>query len=52
VLVLVAVLALFHLGNAAVLPLYGLAVVAAKQGEPASFAAMTIVIAQAVTISP
>jgi MFS family permease len=49
-LVLAAALALFHLGNAAMLPLYGLAVVATKQGEPASFVAMTIVIAQAVMI--
>ena len=32
------------------LPLYGLAVVAAKQGDPASFVAMTIVVAQAVMI--
>ena len=30
---------LFHLGNAAMLPLYGLAVVAAKQGDPAEFVA-------------
>jgi MFS family permease len=32
-LVLAAALALFHLGNGAMLPLYGLAVVAAKQGN-------------------
>jgi MFS family permease len=49
-LVLAAALGLFHLGNAAMLPLYGLAVVAAKQGDAASFVAMTIVIAQAVMI--
>ena len=49
-LVLAAALALFHLGNAAMLPLYGLAVVAAKQGDPAGFVAVTIVIAQAVMI--
>ena len=49
-LVLAAALALFHLGNGAMLPLYGLAVVANKQGDPASFVAMTIVIAQAVMI--
>jgi MFS family permease len=49
-LVLAAALALFHLGNAAMLPLYGLAVVAAKQADPASFVATTIVIAQAVMI--
>jgi MFS family permease len=49
-LILAAALALFHLGNGAMLPLYGLAVVAAKQSDPASFVAMTIVIAQAVMI--
>lgn len=49
-LVLAAALACFHLGNGAMLPLYGLAVVAAKQGDPASFVATTIVVAQAVMI--
>jgi MFS family permease len=49
-LVLAAALAFFHLGNAAMLPLYGLAVVAAKQGDPAGFVALTIVVAQAVMI--
>lgn len=49
-LILAASLLAFHLGNAAMLPLFGLAVVAAKQGDPASFVAMTIVIAQAVMI--
>jgi MFS family permease len=49
-LVLAAALALFHLGNAAMLPLYGLAVVANKQGDPASFEALTIVVAQGVMI--
>jgi MFS family permease len=49
-LVLAAALALFHLGNGAMLPLYGLAVVAAKQGDPAAFVASTIVVAQAVMI--
>jgi predicted MFS family arabinose efflux permease len=48
--ILAASLLAFHLGNAAMLPLFGLAVVAAKQGDPASFVAMTIVIAQAVMI--
>jgi hypothetical protein len=43
-------LLLFHLGNAAMLPLYGLAVVAAHQGNPAAFVAMTIVVAQATMI--
>jgi MFS family permease len=50
-LILAAALACFHLGNAAMLPLYGMAVVAAKQGDPAGFVAMTIVVAQAVMIA-
>jgi MFS family permease len=49
-LVLAACLALFHLGNAAMLPLYGLAVVAAKEGNPAAFVATTIVVAQATMV--
>lgn len=49
-LILAAALACFHLGNGAMLPLYGLAVVAAKQGDPASFVAITIVVAQAVMV--
>lgn len=49
-LILSAALLFFHLGNAAMLPLYGLAVVADKQADPASFVAMTIVIAQGVMI--
>jgi MFS family permease len=49
-LILAAALACFHLGNGAMLPLYGLAVVAAKQGNPAAFVATTIVIAQGVMI--
>lgn len=49
-LVLAAALALFHLGNAAMLPLYGLAVVQAKQSDPAAFVATTIVVAQATMI--
>ena len=49
-LVLAAALACFHLGNGAMLPLYGLAVVAAKQGDPASFVATTIVVAQGTMI--
>jgi MFS family permease len=44
--VLAISLALFHLGNGAMLPLYGLAVVAAKQADPAAFVAATIVVAQ------
>jgi MFS family permease len=49
-LVLAAALALFHLGNAAMLPLYGLAVVANKQADPAGFVAITIVVAQSTMI--
>jgi predicted MFS family arabinose efflux permease len=45
-LILAAALACFHLGNGAMLPLYGLAVVANKQGDPAGFVALTIVVAQ------
>ncbi|KAJ0165047.1 putative MFS-type transporter [Colletotrichum tanaceti] len=37
---------LFHLGNAAVLPLYGQALVAAGQGNPASTTGLTVIIAQ------
>jgi len=49
-LILAAALACFHLGNGAMLPLYGMAVVAAKQGNPAAFVAITIVVAQSVMI--
>ena len=49
-LILAGALAFFHLGNGAMLPLYGMAVVAAKQGDPAAFTAQTIVVAQAVMI--
>ena len=49
-LVLAAALACFHLGNAAMLPLYGLAMVAAHQGDPAQLVATTIVVAQGVMI--
>ncbi|HZL01295.1 MAG TPA: hypothetical protein VFC47_15520 [Caulobacteraceae bacterium] len=49
-LLLAACLALFHLGNGAMLPLYGLAVVAAHKGNPAAFVATTVVVAQAVMI--
>jgi MFS family permease len=50
-LILAAALACFHLGNGAMLPLYGLAVVANKQGDPAGFVAITIVVAQGTMIS-
>lgn len=49
-LILAGSLAFFHLGNAAMLPLYGLAVVAAHQGNPAIFTAKTIVVAQLVMV--
>jgi MFS family permease len=49
-LILAAALACFHFGNGAMLPLYGLAVVANKQGDPAGFVAMTIIVAQGTMI--
>jgi MFS family permease len=50
-LILAAALACFHLGNGAMLPLYGLAVVTRHQlGSPTIFVAETIVVAQAVMI--
>lgn len=49
-LILAAALGLFHLGNGAMLPLYGLAVVSKQHGDAASFVAMTIVVAQGVMI--
>ena len=49
-LILAAGLCFFHLGNAAMLPLYGMAVVSAGKGNPAMFTAMTVVVAQAVMI--
>jgi MFS family permease len=49
-LLLAAALAMFHLGNAAMLPLYGLAVVAAHKGDPSAFTAQTIVVAQLVMV--
>jgi MFS family permease len=50
-LILASALTCFHLGNAAMLPLYGLARVAAKQGDPAQLVAMTIVVAQAAMVA-
>lgn len=50
-LLLAASLAMFHLGNAAMLPLYGLAVVAAHQGDPSAFTAQTIVVAQLLMVA-
>ena len=49
-LILAAALASFHLGNGAMLPLYGLAVVGAGKGNAAMFTATTVVVAQAVMI--
>ena len=49
-LILAASLACFHLGNGAMLPLYGLAVVGAGKGNAAIFVAETVVVAQAVMI--
>jgi predicted MFS family arabinose efflux permease len=50
-LLLSVALALFHLGNAAMLPLYGLAVVGAHKGNPSAFTAQTIVVAQLVMVA-
>lgn len=49
-LALAAALLLFHFGNAAMLPLYGLAVVDGGHGNGPGFVALTIVVAQAVMI--
>jgi MFS family permease len=49
-LILAAALAFFHLGNGAMLPLYGLAVVGAGKGDASLFTATTVVVAQAVMI--
>lgn len=49
-LILAACLAFFHLGNGGMLPLYGLAVAQAGQGDPAGLVALTIVVAQGVMI--
>lgn len=49
-LLLAGTLCLFHLGNAAMLPLFGLAVVARGQADPALFTSLTIVIAQLVMV--
>jgi hypothetical protein len=49
-LILAAALACFHLGNGAMLPLYGLAAATKNQGNPSVFVALTVVIAQGVMI--
>lgn len=51
VLILATALLCFHLGNAAMLPLYGMAVVGSGKGGPATFTATTIMVAQAVMIA-
>jgi MFS family permease len=49
-LVLALALAVFHLGNAAIIPLYGMAAVTGEQANGPSFVATTIVIAQGTMI--
>jgi MFS family permease len=49
-LILGAALCAFHLGNAAMLPLYGLAMVSLRHANGPGFTALTIVIAQATMI--
>jgi len=49
-LILAVSLAGFHLGNGAMLPLYGMAVVGAGKGNAPLFVAQTVVVAQAVMI--
>ena len=49
-IVLGATLALFHLGNAAMLPLYGMGVVVTHRDNASAFTAQTIVIAQLVMV--
>ncbi|MET0409556.1 MAG: MFS transporter [Hyphomicrobium sp.] len=49
-LILAVALLAFHLGNGAMLPLYGLAVVSDGQTSAAPFVAMTIIVAQATMI--
>lgn len=49
-IVLAATLTLFHLGNAAMLPLLGQALVARGAGDPSAFTGATIVVAQATMV--
>lgn len=49
-LLLAVCLAFFHLGNGAMLPLYGMAAATKKAGDPLMFVAITVVIAQLVMI--
>ncbi|RQQ42697.1 MFS transporter [Burkholderia stagnalis] len=50
-LLLGASLALFHLGNAAMLPLYGMGVVATHRSNASAFTAQSVVIAQLVMVA-
>ena len=50
-LVLALTLAIFHLGNAAIVPLYGLAALAEGQANGPSFVATTVVVAQGVMVA-
>ncbi|WP_461451437.1 MFS transporter [Mucilaginibacter sp.] len=49
-LILAAALACFHLGNGAMLPLYGMAAATKNQANATMFVAMTIIIAQVVMV--
>ncbi|MBC6112619.1 MFS transporter [Pedobacter fastidiosus] len=49
-LILAAALAFFHLGNGAMLPLYGIAAANKNIGNPIMFVALTIIIAQVVMV--
>ena len=49
-LILASALAIFHLGNAAIIPLYGMAAVSGGEANGPSFVAATIVIAQGTMI--
>jgi len=49
-MILAACLLFFHLGNAAMISLYGLAVASAKEANPAVAVALTMVVAQGVMI--
>jgi hypothetical protein len=49
-LIAASALMLFYLGDAAMLPLYGMAVVAAHRGDPAGFVALTVSVAQGVMV--
>jgi MFS family permease len=50
-LVAAAALTLYYVGDAAMMPLYGMAVVAAHKGDPAGFVALTVAVAQAVMVA-